>query len=38
VIHGCLHLCGFDDHERAERSRMRAAEGTVLARLGYDPE
>lgn len=28
--HGLLHLCGFDDHEPADRRRMRAAERAVL--------
>lgn len=35
VVHGCLHLCGFDDRRPRERARMRAAERAVLARLGY---
>jgi probable rRNA maturation factor len=37
VVHGALHLCGFDDHEPAERERMRAAEAIVLDSLGYAP-
>jgi probable rRNA maturation factor len=35
VVHGTLHLCGFDDRAPAERARMRAAESEVLAALGY---
>ena len=35
VVHGTLHLCGFDDREPDERERMRAAEARVLASLGY---
>ncbi len=35
VVHGCLHLCGFDDHEELERAEMRAAEREVLTALGY---
>ncbi len=35
VVHGCLHLCGHDDHAPAERRRMRAAERRVLAQLGF---
>jgi probable rRNA maturation factor len=35
VVHGCLHLCGHDDHAPRARARMRAAERTVLARLGH---
>lgn len=38
VVHGCLHLCGFDDHRARDRARMRAAERAVLARLGYAGE
>lgn len=34
VVHGCLHLCGHDDHAPRARARMRAAERAVLARLG----
>jgi probable rRNA maturation factor len=33
VVHGALHLCGFDDHERRDRARMRAAERKVLAKI-----
>lgn len=35
VVHGVLHLCGFDDHSRADRARMRRAETAVLSRLGF---
>ena len=35
VVHGALHLCGFDDHADDDRARMRAAEREVLAALGY---
>jgi probable rRNA maturation factor len=35
VVHGCLHLCGYDDHEDEDRARMREAEHDVLSRLGY---
>ena len=34
VVHGTLHLCGFDDIEDADREAMRAAERAVLERLG----
>ena len=34
VVHGTLHLCGFDDHEDEDREAMRGAEAAVLARLG----
>lgn len=35
VVHGVLHLCGFDDHTESERSAMRAAEGLVMTSLGH---
>ena len=35
VVHGALHLCGFDDHRSVDRKRMRAAEATVMEALGY---
>jgi probable rRNA maturation factor len=34
VVHGALHLCGFDDHDPLERRRMRAAERRAFAKLG----
>ena len=38
VVHGCLHLCGFDDRAPRDRARMRRAEAEVLERLGHAPE
>ena len=38
LVHGTLHLCGFDDHEPDDRARMRVAERTVLDGLGYAPD
>jgi len=38
LVHGALHLCGFDDHGAEDRSAMRAAEREVLERLGYAPD
>ena len=40
VIHGTLHLCGHDDHEKSDIEAMRAAEGRVLDRIGQprDPQ
>ena len=35
LVHGTLHLCGFDDHSPADRRRMRAAERAVLEKLGF---
>ena len=36
VVHGVLHLCGFDDHDPADRARMRDAEARVLEHLGFE--
>lgn len=33
VVHGCLHLLGFDDHEEADRVAMRDAEARVMRAL-----
>lgn len=38
VVHGALHLCGYDDHEPEERARMRAAERDVLQSLGFEDD
>jgi probable rRNA maturation factor len=35
LVHGALHLCGFDDRARRARARMRRAETSVLRALGY---
>jgi len=35
VVHGLLHLVGYDDQEPADRRRMRAQEAAVLGRFGY---
>lgn len=34
VVHGILHLHGYDDRHPRQRRRMRAAERRVLGRLG----
>ena len=34
VIHGLLHLCGFDDHDAADVAAMRARERHYLQQLG----
>jgi len=34
LVHGALHLCGFDDRSERQRVRMRAAEAAVLGDLG----
>ena len=35
VIHGVLHLLGYDHHNDDEASRMEATENELLAGLGY---
>jgi len=35
VVHGMLHLQGFDHQDDAERERMEALEIKILGRLGY---
>ncbi|HLF23346.1 MAG TPA: rRNA maturation RNase YbeY [Burkholderiales bacterium] len=38
VVHGILHLRGYDHHTRAEASLMERREAAVLRRLGFsDP-
>jgi len=34
VIHGLLHLAGFDDHTAADRRKMRARERSLMAAVG----
>jgi probable rRNA maturation factor len=34
VVHGILHLAGYDDRTPAQRRRMRAAERRLLAKSG----
>jgi probable rRNA maturation factor len=34
VVHGLLHLCGYDDHGEADMSRMRLREHELLAVTG----
>ena len=35
LVHGVLHLCGYDDHDEEQSARMRAAETAVLRSLGF---
>lgn len=37
VIHGVLHICGYDDLSVVEKSIMRARERAVLNDLGLNP-
>ena len=36
MIHGVLHLSGFDDHRPAQRRRMKRVENRFLRRLARD--
>ena len=38
VVHGVLHLCGFDDVSSEDRRRMREVEREVLDGLGFPPD
>ncbi|MCG8407291.1 MAG: rRNA maturation RNase YbeY [Phycisphaerales bacterium] len=35
VVHGCLHLCGYDDQDESEASRMHEREDQILSDLGW---
>ena len=37
VIHGLLHLCGYDDHDEGDMRRMRQRERHYLMVLGLPP-
>ncbi len=37
VVHGVLHLVGYDDHAEPERQRMRRREAYYLRQLGLEP-
>jgi probable rRNA maturation factor len=37
VIHGCLHLLGYDDREPEAFARMHEREAHILSALGYPP-
>lgn len=34
LVHGALHLLGYDDHEPSDLMRMKASEARTLERLG----
>jgi probable rRNA maturation factor len=36
VVHGLLHLCGWDDHSEADRNRMLSHQGQLIARFNRD--
>jgi probable rRNA maturation factor len=33
IVHGMLHLCGYDDRRASERRRMKRKENKILGRL-----
>lgn len=37
IIHGVLHLVGYDDHSDADRDEMRSRERHFLRRFGLEP-
>ena len=37
VVHGVLHLCGYDHIDAAQADEMEALETTILTGLGYSP-
>lgn len=37
VVHGVLHLAGYDDHSPGDEAAMRRRESEVLAELGIKP-
>ncbi len=38
IVHGCLHLCGFDDRAPGDRRAMRDAERSVLGEQGFEDD
>jgi rRNA maturation RNase YbeY len=38
IIHGLLHLAGYDDEEEAGRAEMIAAQNALVAQIGFTPE
>ena len=38
VVHGCLHLAGYDHEDEAQAAEMEPLETAILAKMGYpDP-
>ncbi len=35
VVHGCLHLCGYNDRGSSEARRMHELEDEILSKLGW---
>lgn len=38
IVHGALHLVGFDDETEADRERMLAEMNRCLTEAGYEPD
>jgi probable rRNA maturation factor len=38
LIHGTLHLCGYDHHERAQAARMHGLTRRLLSEVGSAPK
>jgi probable rRNA maturation factor len=36
VVHGVLHLLGFDHNRKGDRERMREAEDSIMKKIVYD--
>lgn len=36
LVHGCLHLCGYDDRAEPDLAHMKCAERSVIDLLGYE--
>ncbi|MCY3885217.1 MAG: rRNA maturation RNase YbeY [Gammaproteobacteria bacterium] len=36
VVHGALHLCGYDHEDSKEAEKMEAKETQILLKLGFD--
>ena len=36
IIHGMLHLCGYDDHKASDRRTMKGMENRILGRLARE--
>jgi probable rRNA maturation factor len=34
VVHGMLHLCGYDDHRASDRASMKRVENRLVRKLG----
>ncbi len=35
IVHGCLHLCGYDDRDETDSARMHKEEDKILTSLGW---